>query len=98
VTRLQLAPELALDIARITEHLLAHEVQDIETRVDQIIDALNILVEHPRIGRPAPQGRRELVIGRDARGYVARYRYDELDDIVIVVALRSQREAGFMDR
>jgi toxin ParE1/3/4 len=95
---LQLAPELAVDIARITEHMLAHEVQDIEARLDQIVDALNILVQHPRIGRPAPQGRRELVIGRDARGYVARYRYDPLDDVVVVVALRSQREAGFVDR
>jgi toxin ParE1/3/4 len=98
VTRLQLAPELALDIARVTEHLLTHEVQDIGARIDQIIDALNILVQHPRVGRPAPQVRRDLVIGRDARGYVARYRYDELDGLVVVVALRSQREAGFVDR
>ena len=98
MTRLQLAPELAADIARIAEHMLAHEVQDIEARLDQIVDALNILVQHPRVGRPAPQGRRELVIGRDAQGYVARYRYDELDDVVVVVALRSQREAGFVDR
>ena len=98
MTRLQLAPELAADIARIAEHMLAHEVQDIEARLDQIVDALNILVQHPRVGRPAPQGRRELVIGRAAQGYVARYRYDELDDVVVVVALRSQREAGFVDR
>jgi toxin ParE1/3/4 len=98
VTRLQLAPELAADIARIAEHMLAHEVQDIEARLDLISDALDILMQHPRIGRPAPQGRRELVIGRDARGDVARYRYDELDDLVVVVALRSQREAGFVDR
>ena len=98
MTRLQLAPKLALDVARIAEHMLAHEVPDIEARLDQIIDALNIPAQYPRIGRPAPQGRRELVIGRDARGYVARYRYDELDDLVVVVALRSQREAGFVDR
>jgi toxin ParE1/3/4 len=68
------------------------------TRLDRIVDALNILVQHPRIGRPAPQGRRELVIGRDAQGDVARYRYGELDDLVVVVALRSQREAGFVGR
>jgi plasmid stabilization system protein ParE len=98
VTRLRFAPDVALDVERITRHLLAHEAQGIDQRIDDIFDALGILVRHPLIGRPAPQGRRELVIGRDARGYVARYCYDELEDTVVVLALRSQREAGFVDR
>jgi toxin ParE1/3/4 len=98
VTRLRYAQEVALDVERITRHLLAHEVEGIDQRIDEIFDALGILARHPLIGRPAPQGRRELVIGRDALGYVARYRDDELDDTVIVIALRSQREAGFVER
>lgn len=98
MTQLKLAPELALDIARIVAHLHAHQVADVQARIDQIIDALDILLRHPQIGRPAPQGQRELVIGRDARGYVALYRYDEIEDTVAVLALRSQKEAGFLDR
>ncbi|MGH8579450.1 MAG: type II toxin-antitoxin system RelE/ParE family toxin, partial [Gammaproteobacteria bacterium] len=38
---------------------------------------------------------RELVIGRSARGYVALYRYIEQIDTVFVLAIRSQREAGY---
>jgi hypothetical protein len=38
---------------------------------------------------------RELVIGRDARGYVALYRYAPEIDTVFVLAIRSQREAGY---
>ena len=37
----------------------------------------------------------ELVISRGKTGYVALYRYDEARDIVFVLALRHQREAGF---
>jgi toxin ParE1/3/4 len=43
-------------------------------------------------------GKRELVIGRGSRGYVALYRYVPEMDIVFILALRSQREAGYKDR
>ncbi len=39
--------------------------------------------------------KRELVIGRRAKGYVALYRYVEPIDTVFVLAIRSQREAGY---
>ena len=57
------------------------------------------MLEHnPLIGRPVNtlnQDQRELVIGRDAKGNVALYRYIEVIDTVFVLALRSQREAGY---
>jgi hypothetical protein len=51
----------------------------------------------PRIGRPAEQGLRELVISRGKTGYVALYRYDATADRVLVLALRHQPEAGYED-
>ena len=98
MTRLRLVPELALDIQRITAHLQLHEAARVNERVADILGALQIPAQHPLIGRPAAQGQRELVIGHDASGYLARYAYDELDDLVVVIALRSQCEAGFVDR
>jgi plasmid stabilization system protein ParE len=98
LTTLILAPEIAEDLLRIAEHLAAHEVSDIEGRLAEIFGALEILLRHPLIGRPAAAGHRELVIGRGSRGYVARYRYDPLEGEVIVMALRAQREAGFRER
>jgi hypothetical protein len=38
---------------------------------------------------------RELVIGRRSRGYVALYAYDALQDRVLVLAIRGQKEAGW---
>lgn len=89
------ATRLAEDIARVAEHLAVHEVSAIGQRIDEIFEALRVLERHPLIGRKARPGRRELVIGRGSRGYVALYRYDEIDDVVEVLALRGQKEAGF---
>ncbi|MFZ2220896.1 MAG: hypothetical protein WAV85_19760 [Rhodoferax sp.] len=40
-------------------------------------------------------GKRELIIGRAKRGYVAQYRYEAAIDTVFVLAVRAQREDGF---
>lgn len=85
------------DIDRITDHLIEHDASDVPARMAEIFDALGILEAHPLIARPAAAGLRELVIGRDARDYVARYRYNAFDGQVYILALRTQREAGFTD-
>jgi toxin ParE1/3/4 len=98
MTRLVLAARVEQDLARITRHLLEHEVDGIAARVDEILAALEILRRHPLIGRPVGDGLRELVIGQGSRGYVARYRYDAGTDEARVGAVRAQREAGFGER
>ncbi len=95
MTRLRLAARIQYDVERIAEHLRQHEVADIGARVAEMLGALQLLVQHPLIGRPVADGLRELVIGKGSHGYVARYRYDPVKDEVRVAALRSQREAGF---
>jgi len=40
-------------------------------------------------------GKRELVIGRVSRGYLALYRYVPEADTVFLLAVRNQREAGY---
>ena len=97
MTRVVLAERIRSDTGRIAEHLRLHQITDVDSRIDEIFDALDLLQRHPLIGRPAGGDRRELVIGRGTRGYVARYRFDEAADIVHVLALRTQREAGFSD-
>jgi toxin ParE1/3/4 len=96
-TRLDFAERFHEDIDRVVAHLRAHDAKDIDVRVEEIFDALWVLKSHPLIGRLAADGSRELVIGRDARGYVVRYRYNPVKDEVDVAALRAQREAGFAD-
>jgi plasmid stabilization system protein ParE len=54
------------------------------------------LGQHPLIGRAVESGCRELVISRGRSGYVALYRYDEARDDVLILAIRHQREAGYV--
>ena len=76
-------------------HLAQFSVADRVTRIDEIIQAINVLVYNPLIGRPVGESMNELVIGRDAHGYVALYRYVAAVDSVFVLAIRSQREGGY---
>jgi len=95
VARIELAAQVADDFDRILDHLAQHEVAEAAARIDQIIQAINVLDSNPLLGRPARNDLRELIIGRQSRGYVALYRYVPEVDTVFVLAIRSQREAGY---
>jgi len=95
MSRIELAPEVSDDFDRIFDHLAEYGVEDIPVRIDEIIQAISVLESNPLIGRPVSGDKRELVIGRRARGYVALYRYIVELDTVFVLALRGQKEAGY---
>jgi plasmid stabilization system protein ParE len=61
----------------------------------KVLLGLRALVPHPRIGRPAAEGLRELVLSVGKTGDVVLYRYVEVADAVLVLRLRQQREAGY---
>jgi plasmid stabilization system protein ParE len=95
MARIELAAQVADDFDRILEHLAQYEVAEAAARIDQIIQAINVLESNPLLGRPARNDMRELIIGRQSRGYVALYRYVPEVDTVFMLAIRSQREAGY---
>ena len=90
-----MAFEIQQDFDRILDHLSEHAVEDAPGRIREIIQAIDVLQHNPLIGKPVSANMRELVIGRRARGYVALYRDIEQIDTVFVLAIRSQREAGY---
>jgi len=98
MSRIELAPEVGEDFDRILDHLARYQVENPELRIREIINALDVLEHNPRIGRPVNKGKRELVIGRRSHGYIALYRYIAEIDTVFVLAVRSQREAGYAER
>ena len=95
MSRIEFAPEVSEDFDRILEHLARYEVGDAPARIEQIVQAISVLELNPLVGRPAQTDLRELVIGRQSKGYVALYRYIPEIDTVFVLAIRSQREAGY---
>ncbi|MBT2336527.1 type II toxin-antitoxin system RelE/ParE family toxin [Variovorax paradoxus] len=95
MVRIELAPGVLDDIDRFIDHLDQHQVADVANRVGEILEAIQILSRSPLIGRPVAGGKRELVIGKGNRGYVALYRYLAGIETVFILALRAQRESGF---
>jgi len=97
MTRIEFAPAVAEDFDPIFDHLAHHDAAHAASRIDQIVRAIDVLRQSPRIGRPIERDLRELVIGRKSRGYLALYRYVEMIDTVFVLAIRSQKEAGYAE-
>lgn len=95
MSRIELAPELVEDFDRVLLHLDEHDAEDPSARIQGIIEAINVLEHNPLIGRPVQGDKRELIIGRRSRGYVALYVYVAPIDTVFVLALCGQREAGY---
>jgi plasmid stabilization system protein ParE len=94
-TRWALSEEAVADLERLTDFLAASAPEAALETVDIILDGLHILSSHPLVGRPLGHGLRELVISRGRTGYLALYRYDAQADVVLVLALRHQRENDY---
>ena len=95
MTRWLVSVDAAQDLEELVDFLRTHQAEYAVETIDLILNALNILEQHPHIGRLVQNQLRELIISRGETGYVALYEYDEAADVVLVLAIRHQREAGY---
>lgn len=95
MARVIFAARAEADLERLYEFLAAEDAAAANAVVALILDAISVLERHPLIGRAADDVLRELVVSRGRTGYVALYRYFVPEDVVMVVRLRHQREAGY---
>ena len=84
-------PERLFDFIAVGDPLRARK------QVLSVRRAFAMLAEHPMLGRLAEEGRRELVLSRGRYGCVAKYRWFQFEDCVLILAVRHQREAGYAD-
>ena len=89
--------EAFADFERIIEFLRDASPSSVEEIVASIQSAILILADHPLIGRKRDASRRELIISHSHSGYVGMYRYDAAYDVVRILRIKHQREAGFVD-
>jgi addiction module RelE/StbE family toxin len=83
------------DLERLADFLIKDAPQAAVTAIDVIRDGIEILERHPLVGRSCEEGLRELLISYGKSGYVALYSYEQRQDVVLVLAIRHQREAGY---
>lgn len=96
IATLELAPEITEDFDRIFEQFSQYSPDTTPKRISEIIDGLELLTRHPLIGRTIDGGLRELVLGTKNRGYLALYKYSAELEIVFILAIRCQPEAGYV--
>ena len=85
------------DLDRLVDFLLKAEAPQATSIASLIVEAVEILANHPLIGRGVEEGLRELVISHGRSAYIAPYSYESAHDTVLVLAIRHSREAGYTD-
>jgi plasmid stabilization system protein ParE len=83
------------DLERLADFLVKNAAESAVAAIDVIRDGIEILERHPFVGRSCEEGLRELLISYGKSGYVALDSYEQRQDVVLVLAIRHQREAGY---
>jgi plasmid stabilization system protein ParE len=87
----------ALDNIERAKQLLRDKTPEVAVASAAVIrSAVENLASHPLTGRRVEGDLRELVISYGATGYIALYRFYIQRDQVRVLALRHQREIGYL--
>lgn len=89
------ADEAFTDFERIVDFLLESSLEKATEALENIRSAIGVLEAHPLIGRRIDEHIRELVISWGVTGYLALYRFDPAFDVVRILRIRHQREAGY---
>ena len=94
--RLIWSPAALADVQHVYRFLLEKNPAAAKQAAIVIRESMNILAQHPEIGRPVEEMEpeyREWPISFGSSGYVALYHYD--GQVAIIVAIRHQREVGY---
>ena len=83
------------DLERLLDFIAAESPQKARAQILSVRKAFELLADHPLLGRAAEEGRRELILSRGRYGYIAKYRWLPAEDIVLILAVRRQLEAGY---
>jgi plasmid stabilization system protein ParE len=95
MARVEITKRALADLERLFEFIAARDPRRAREQLLSVRRGLEMLAEHPLLGRDAEDGRRELVLSRGRYGYVAKYRWLPEDDVVLILAVRHQLEAGY---
>lgn len=83
------------NLARLFEHLREVDAEAAPRAAERIRSAVEMLGDHPFVGRTVHREVRELVISFGRTGYVALYRFVPVRDQVRILAIRHQRDLGY---
>lgn len=83
------------DLEKLTDFLIEADPLAAAQTIALIEEAIAVLNRHPFIGRLVKSDLRELIISRGKTGYVALYSVEANQEVIFILAIRHQREAGY---
>ena len=83
------------DLERLFDFIAAENPEKAREQLLSVRKAFELLPDHPLLGRSAEDGRRELILSRGRYGYIAKHRWLPAENIVLILAVRHQLEAGY---
>ena len=97
MARVEVTERAMGDLERLFDFIAEEDPTRARKQLVSVRRALELLADHPLLGREAEDGRRELVLSRGRYGYIAKYRWLPAEDVVLILAIRHQREAGYTE-
>jgi plasmid stabilization system protein ParE len=97
MARVEVTERALGDLERLFDFIAAEDPTRARKQLLSVRRAFELLADHPLLGREAEEGRRELILSRGRYGYVAKYRWLPAEDVVLILAVRHQREAGYTE-
>ena len=97
MARVEVTSRALRDLESLFDFIAIEDPTRARSQVLSVRRAFELLADHPLLGREAEEGRRELVLSRGRYGYIAKDRWLPADDVVLILALRHQREAGYTE-
>lgn len=97
MARVEVTPEAQADLERLFELIAEVDPVRARKRLVSVRQALELLGDHPLMGRQAEEGQRDLILLRGRSAYIARYFFQASEDVVFVLRVRDTREAGYPD-
>jgi len=95
MAKVEIIQRALADLERLFDFVAAENPQKAREQILSVRRAFELLADHPLLGRPAEQGRRELILSRGRYGYIAKYRWLPAEEIILILAVRHQPEAGY---
>jgi toxin ParE1/3/4 len=97
VARVEVSTRALRDLERLFDFVAEVDPNRALAQLSSVRAAFDVLADHPLLGRVAEDGRRELVLSRGKYGYIAKYRWLPSEDVVLILAVRHQSEAGYTE-
>ena len=97
MARVEVTERALRDLERLFDFIAEEDPVRARKQLVSVRRAIELLADHPLLGREAEEGRRELILSRGRYGYIAKHRWLPAEDAVLILAVRHQREAGYAE-